>query len=106
MLRTSTVRSYRFGHAKHSRKDFEDDTTVEYPEKIPNQRGEQRKQSLNWGLLERQRNPSNPGDKSHEQVQRVQKFQHSWSGVQAQGKIQQAFQHSFSFGHPYLLTTD
>jgi hypothetical protein len=68
LLRTSTVRSYRLGHAKYGRKYFEDDPTVEYPEKIPDQGGEQREQSLHWGLLERQRDPGNPGDKSHEQV--------------------------------------
>jgi hypothetical protein len=52
LLRTSTVRSYRVGHAKHSRKYFEDDATVEYPQKIPDQCGEQREQSLHRGLLE------------------------------------------------------
>jgi hypothetical protein len=106
LLRTSMFRSYRLSHAKHSRKHFEGDPTVEYPEKIPDQGGEQREQSLHWGLLECQHDPGNPSDKSHEQVQRVQKFQHPWSGVQAEGKIHQAFQHSFGFGHLYLLTTD
>ena len=58
--------SYRLGHAKYGRKYFEDDPTVEYPEKIPDQGGEQRDQSLHWGPLERQHDPGNPGDKSHE----------------------------------------
>jgi hypothetical protein len=68
LLQTSTVRSYRLGHAKYGRKYFEDDSTVEDPEKIPDQGGEQREQSLHWGPLERQHDPGNPGDKSHEQV--------------------------------------
>ena len=106
MLRSSPVRSYRVGHAKHSRKYFEDDATVEYPETIPDQRGHQREQSLHRGLLERQHNPGNPGDQSHKQVQRIQKFQDSCSGVRAEGKVQQAFQHSFGLGHPYFLTAD
>ena len=68
LLGTSAVRSYRLGHAKYGRKYFEDNSTVEYPQKIPDQGGEQREQSLHWSLLERQRDPGNPGDKSHEQV--------------------------------------
>src|SRR5439155_1062208 len=105
LLRSSTVRSYRVGHAKHSCKYFENDAAVQYPEKIPDRCGEQRNQSLHWRLLERQHDPGNPCDKPHEQMQRVQKFQHPRSGVQAEGKIHQAFQHSFGFGHPCLLMT-
>ncbi len=60
MLRTSTVRSNRVGHARYSRKYFEDDATVEHPEKISDQRCEQREQSLHWGLLERQQRPRQP----------------------------------------------
>jgi hypothetical protein len=61
MLRTSTVRSYRFGHAKHSCKYFEDDATVEDPQRVPDQCRKQREQSLNracWNASTTQATPA------------------------------------------------
>jgi len=52
LLRTSTIRSYCVSYAEHSRKYFEDDATVENPEKIPHQCAEEGKQALYRGLLE------------------------------------------------------
>ena len=48
---------------------------------------EEGKQALNWGLLKGQHNPGYAGNKSGQEVYRVQKFQHPRSGVSAEGKV-------------------
>jgi len=87
LLRLSTARSDGIGYAEHGRKHFERDATVENPQRKSNQCAEEGKQALNWGLLKGQHNPGYAGNKSGQEVYRVQKFQHPRSGVSAEGKV-------------------